>query len=1559
MTNFAKFFRKEMNKKSRTHRILKALLVTLSIPVILFWVLIILLYIPPVQKFAVDYICKEASKQTGYDISISSVHLAFPLKLRVSGFEMSKESCVYALGDKANLNISLMPLFKGEVELNYISLEHIKLDTREMIPDVEIKGEIGYFRTVARNIDLTKEIANIRQVHLHSANIHVTVRDSISDEEEEEDEEPLKWKVNLRRAKVENCTFTVSMPLDTMQITAKVGKLRARGGHADLENELYSIAGIELVNSDVKYDKGIESATEAPLDHLELQEIYLSAGDLKYKGSNADVRIDNLMFIQPGGIRLTGASAIAKVTPIGIELEKLSLKSKNGSYLNLAANIPWMAFTSVKFVALDASLDAGLNKKDLAALLTQEQYNALSLFEDKMFDASMKARGNVSHLEIDTMAIDIPSLASLNASGSASEILDIEKLQAALQFNGKVSDIRRFISHPVATDNKGEAAISGKAAYSTGKIDALLNIDAAGGNIALDGWFDMNHLEYDADIATNKIDAAAVMPDIPLSNLTLNLKAKGNGFDIFNDTTAYDVSLKIDEIQYAGTSLSEISIDASQRNSNSVIGIAANDPNLKLTAGFSTTFSSKGIKNRSEIDVQSINFQGLNLMGGKFESAMKLNFEATTDLKESHTLRFNSDKVRLITKERTFTPANIYIIASTTPNRTYLKTQNGDLSISGEMDCGYMGLAGSLYKIAEMFQDAMKHEEMVHFMHDYEKQLPSLAFNFKCGNRNMLANALAMKGMNINNVNVDINLGPQEGLNARGGVYGFKNGDINLDTIRFITRQEGNQIRYYAGVRSTSVNPDEEKETYSAMLYGNLTSDSLSTNFMFRDSKDGVGVKLGMTTIMRPYGLNISFSPNAVLMNRKFRFSDGNYVKIGKGLSVEADVTLSNEENSGMHIYTEPDEAAKYNIRAKLFNVYLDQASSIIPYAPDIAGLLNLDAQIRTGNGIMALNGNISIDDAKYEGEYIGNEKFDLAYSPDENNIHNFFFGMQHNGSNAMRLSGSYDSSAEGYGLAGKAELTNFPMSIPSAFTKSMGIAFEGDINGDLILSSKKDSIETHGRINLGGMRIHAFDFATSLRMGDTPVKVIDNKITFDKFSIFAHGSNPFSIDGTVDLTRLSNPELNIRMNATNYELINAPKRDNAMFYGKLFLNTNARIRGTLSNLTMRGNVTMLNKSDLTYVMLDAPIESEKELDGLVEFVNFNDTTAVAETEKSLDLGKTNINLNIKIEEGARINADLDKNRNNYVTTEGEGNLNITYSNDAGLKATGKYQLNEGEFKLTLPIIPLKTLDISDGSNLVWSGDVLNPELDITALEHVTTSVTFEDNSMIPVPFDVGVKVTNTLEKMDLGFTIASPENTTVQNQLNALDADAFSRYAVTMLITGAYAGNSKGVTISNALSSFIDAKINDIAGTAMKDVSVNVGINDATNAETGGTYKNYSFSFSKRFWNDRFTVVIGGEVNSGDHPETDNSFINNASLEWKINEGGNRFLKLFYDKNYESILEGEITETGVGYVYQRKLGSLKELFIFRKKEKNAAPLERSSGERKERGANKEEKETK
>ena len=264
--------------------------------------------------------------------------------------------------------------------------------------------------------------------------------------------------------------------------------------------------------------------------------------------------------------------------------------------------------------------------------------------------------------------------------------------------------------------------------------------------------------------------------------------------------------------------------------------------------------------------------------------------------------------------------------------------------------------------------------------------------------------------------------------------------------------------------------------------------------------------------------------------------------------------------------------------------------------------------------------------------------------------------------------------------------------------------------------------------------------------------------------------------------------------------------------------------------------------------------------------------------------------------------------------------------------------MNSGEMKYSLPIIPLKTFSIATGSYVEFMGDPTNPYLNITATERVRTAVTEENNSRY-VNFDVGISISNSLDNMGLSFLLDAPEDVSVQNQLVAMSAEERGKLAVTMLVTGMYMGgqgnSSGGFSTNNALNSFLQSEISNIAGNALKTVDVSIGVEDKNSADgtsQGGT--DYSFRFAKRFWNNRLSVIIGGRISTGDEVAAEkegNSFIDDVSLEWRLDDTGTRYIKLFHTKNYESILEGEIIETGVGLVLRRKVNRLGELFIFKK----------------------------
>ena len=143
--------------------------------------------------------------------------------------------------------------------------------------------------------------------------------------------------------------------------------------------------------------------------------------------------------------------------------------------------------------------------------------------------------------------------------------------------------------------------------------------------------------------------------------------------------------------------------------------------------------------------------------------------------------------------------------------------------------------------------------------------------------------------------------------------------------------------------------------------------------------------------------------------------------------------------------------------------------------------------------------------------------------------------------------------------------------------------------------------------------------------------------------------------------------------------------------------------------------------------------------------------------------------------------------------------------------------------------------------------------------------------------------------------------------------------------------GNSTGgYNVNNALNSYLQNQISDIAG---KTLDVSLGMETVNDAESGSKRTDYNFQFAKRFWNNRFRIVIGGTVSTGNAAKQDETFIDNVSVEYRLDNSGTRYVKLFHDKNYESVLEGEIIETGIGIVLRKKMSKLGELFIFKRKD--------------------------
>ena len=324
-----------------------------------------------------------------------------------------------------------------------------------------------------------------------------------------------------------------------------------------------------------------------------------------------------------------------------------------------------------------------------------------------------------------------------------------------------------------------------------------------------------------------------------------------------------------------------------------------------------------------------------------------------------------------------------------------------------------------------------------------------------------------------------------------------------------------------------------------------------------------------------------------------------------------------------------------------------------------------------------------------------------------------------------------------------------------------------------------------------------------------------------------------------------------------------------------------------------------------------------------------------------MSLGGMDMIMSVHIDNAVRLRADLSPDRSKFVELEGGGDLNMQYTPQGDLSLTGRYTLSGGVMKYSLPIIPLKEFQINSGSYVDWRGNPMNPTINLKATERMRSSVSDGDGGSRMVNFDVSIAIKNRLEAPELVFDIAAPDDATIENELQAMGAEERSKQAIAMLATGIYLNSGVkggGLSMGSALNSVLQSQINSLAGSALESVNANftMGVEDRTSAETGDKQTDYSFRYSQRLFNDRVQIVIGGKVSTGANATNDaESFIDNISLEYRLDASGTRYVRVFHNKNYESVLDGEITETGVGIVLRRKTDRLGELFIFRKKKSN------------------------
>src|SRR5699024_7000745 len=108
-----------------------------------------------------------------------------------------------------------------------------------------------------------------------------------------------------------------------------------------------------------------------------------------------------------------------------------------------------------------------------------------------------------------------------------------------------------------------------------------------------------------------------------------------------------------------------------------------------------------------------------------------------------------------------------------------------------------------------------------------------------------------------------------------------------------------------------------------------------------------------------------------------------------------------------------------------------------------------------------------------------------------------------------------------------------------------------GYLSGEFSVSGTTDSPDYEGYLQFNDAVFNPTLLNTKFALTDDKIAIDNEGIRFNDFSIADRDGNKFYIDGTISTKDITDPELDLSLDADGFQLMDSSEKDNDMFYGK------------------------------------------------------------------------------------------------------------------------------------------------------------------------------------------------------------------------------------------------------------------------------------------------------------------------------------------------------------------------------------------------------------------------
>ena len=1566
----------------------------------LFWILLLVpltvllllvgsIYLPSVQRWAVDRLVHTIEEQTGWKITVEEMRISFPLRVRVDKLLATEGSDTIIWVDELRTSLPLMPLFNKRIEAPHLKLQDaVVAMPLDSLNRSRIDARLGNMEAGHVQVDLSSMDIDIAAVSLADGFFAYTQTDTT---ESSEPGPPMSINVNrvdLTRFASYIHLYPSGVHTDALIDRGAIDKVMVEIPDFNL---LIDHIDVDLTRATYARDTATVRLPYVDYSHMSYHDAHANIDGLAInKHGLVQMDINQLSLQEQSGAQMEQFSGYFKLEDKVISMRNFSLATPT-SELTGDLILPLDLFSGDEEAVVTAELKGTLAPQDLyyytrinldSMLYSPGAHKQLA---DVPLSIDLRSRGSLRTLDIYNLELQQEGFITLSASGKATDILDEKKRTASLQGNIQTEPAAKLLlalagideaSGSVTLPDRMDLDLDGT--LHGDQITADLHLGTPRGALSLKGLYALNQQRYKIDGQLDGLDVAQFMPRDSIGVISGKIKADGTGLSLKTKNKNGLIAVDLDEVNYRNYTLHNLALDGFLRGDSIAVSLQANDPSAQLAGDLAGTLITAGgqpsFGGKIDLDVSHLDLQAMGLSDSIMEGRMRLTADLYSDFAETHMIDGKLSGLHLAVGSQRIDNEQIDLRLASDTTQVLAQIGGNDIDLSVTTQEGLSHLLTSISGISKWAGEYQFDTPRLTAYSDLIGVLPNAHIALHMGSEHPLRSLLEKYNISVESLDADLLTSPKLGINGRIELHQLQYDTIQcdnallqlttlspsrpilLDHLTHVSQQLPSEAmrplllsdlsdqfsseelaqRYVHPLLQIDLSLEGERQDKRPpyKIIGSAQTDLVAMNLDFDWLRDHeLFYSLGASGYYNAQGFGVSLSDKDIyLAGERLRANEDNALfYFHEDNQIFANLELTNPQGAQLTLHSDLDEPS--DVQSLLCNVQRLELSDLarILRLPDMSGRTFMDLRIERVDNVYRATGDLSVNDMTYMDGDLGNVSVAFFYEPRDNASQYVTAQVSSNGNLALTVDGIYHSRKGAEALDMKASFESFPLRLANPFMGGNLISLAGALDGSIAVTGTPKSPILNGAPHITDGSVALSLTGNQYTLDSRPLNIEQSRLNLTDYKLTLQGKETsLYLDGWLYLFGPEALKSDLRLYADHAQVIDSKYHNKQSIYGRAILSADLRLQGYLTAPQLLGSVTLHGGTNATYVMSQAAIKAQDNMSGVVEFVNLSDTTSVEEPQKSRSqsLGRMDLSVALHIEPAVQIGVDLSSRGQDYVRIQGGGDLRLKYPPLGTMSLVGRYDFNGGEVQYEFPVVGRRHFDINPESYLVWSGEPLDPYLHFIASQKLRADVTRGETTN-KVDFEVSIKADENLKDMSLAFDLAAPEDLETQTQLSSMSEEERGKQAVAMLVSGTYLASDMGqMSMEKVLSNVAMSELNNLTGKLLQGTNLSLGMELGGYNQSQLQQTNYTYSFSRRFLNDRIRFVIGGRVASGNLPTNyEQTFIDNVTFEYRLDEAGRQYVTLFHRRNNDNMLEGVVTETGAGYLVKLKARRFVDLF--------------------------------